>query len=270
MTNVLSTIAHRPYPLPAGQWRMAQRWNDLLFAHWPIAVDKMAPLIPPTLELDTYDGYAWVGVVPFWMDHVRTRTIGERTLAFPGASTFCELNLRTYVRSRATSLPGVFFFSLDAASALAVLGARSFFHLPYFLASMQSHPEPGGAIEYTSRRLLTSRSVRFQARYQPTGDIAPPTVEGTLEHFLTARYCLFTQNGDHPLVGHIHHLPWPLQPADAEIRINEFPAAHGITLPDRPPVLHFSKTLEVYIWSLQPDRNPINQAISGDSYNEQD
>jgi uncharacterized protein len=77
MTNVLSTIAHRPYPLPAGRWRMAQRWNDLLFAHWPIAVDQMGRLLPARLEVDTFDGYAWLGVVPFWMDRVRTRAVGE-------------------------------------------------------------------------------------------------------------------------------------------------------------------------------------------------
>lgn len=254
MTNVLSTIAHRPYPLPAGRWRMAQRWNDLLFAHWPIAVDQMARLLPAGLEADTFDGYAWAGVVPFWMNHVRTRTLGERTLTVPSTSTFPELNLRTYVRSRATGLPGVYFFSLDAASALAVLGARTLFHLPYFLASMQRQTKPDGTIQYASRRLFSSRSVRFQARYRGLGNLAEPSVDGTLEHFLTARYCLFTPHAGRLLIGHIHHLPWPLEPAEAEISINELPAAHGIVLPNRPPVLHFARKLEVYIWSLEQDR----------------
>jgi uncharacterized protein len=254
MTNVLSTIAHRPYPLPAGRQRMAQRWNDLLFAHWPIAVDEMARLLPASLEVDTYDGYAWVGVVPFWMDRVRTRAIGETCLTIPSTATFCELNLRTYVRSRTTGLRGVYFFSLDAASALAVLGARTFFHLPYFLASMHRQTEPDGTIQYSSLRLFPGRSVRFQANYRGRGNVASPSVDGTLEHFLTERYCLFTQHGGGLVVGHIHHLPWPLQPAEAEISTNELPAAHGITLPDRPPVLHFVRSLEVYIWSLLEDR----------------
>jgi hypothetical protein len=262
MTNVLSTIAHRPYPLPAGRWRMAQRWNDLLFAHWPIAPDKMAPLLPASLDVDTYDGYAWAGVVPFRMDHVRTRAIGDRTLTIPSTSAFCELNLRTYVRSPVTGLRGVYFFSLDAASALAVLGARTLFHLPYYLASMQSRTEAGGAISYNSRRLFSNSSVRFQARYRATGEIAAPSIEGTLEHFLTARYCLFTQHAGYRQVGHIHHLPWPLQPAEAEISINELPSAHGIALPKRPPVLHFSRQLEVYIWSLQQDHELQERSLS--------
>jgi uncharacterized protein len=204
---------------------MAQRWNDLLFAHWPIAAPAMMRLVPSGLE-----------VVPFWMDLVRTRAVGERCVIVPGTGTFCELNLRTYVRSRITGLRGVYFFLLDAASALAVIGARTFFHLPYFLSSMYRNIEPDGTVEYSSDRLLTGRSVRFKARYRGLGEVVGPSRDGTLEHFLTERYCLFTQRAGQVRVGHIHHLPWPLEPAEAEIVINELPAAHGITLPDRPPV----------------------------------
>jgi uncharacterized protein len=253
MTDILSTVHHRPYELPTGRWRMAQRWNDLLFAHWPIAVSAMERLLPGGLEVDAFDGYAWVGVVPFWMDQVRTRAVGESCITIPSATKFCELNLRTYVRSRITGLQGVYFFSLDAASALAVIGARTLFHLPYFLASMKRQTEPDGTIAYSSRRLLTRSSVRFEARYRGLGKLAQPSVKGTLEHFLTERYCLFTTNGGRVLVGDIHHLPWPLEAAEAEISINELPAAHGIILPDRAPVLHFARELHVYIWSLRPD-----------------
>ena len=233
---------------------MAQRWNDLLFAHWPIAVQDIANLLPPGLIVDCFDGYAWVGVVPFWMDQVRTRTIGESSITVPGASQFSELNLRTYVRSKVTGLRGVFFFSLDAASALAVLGARTIFHLPYFLASMRRETEADGAIQYTSRRLLTGPGVRFRARYRGLGEVAAPAVAGSIEHFLTERYCLFTPFGGRLLVGHIHHLPWPLEAAEAEIEVNELPAAHGIALPNRAPVLHFAKELHVYIWPLRGDQ----------------
>jgi uncharacterized protein YqjF (DUF2071 family) len=254
MTNILSVVAHRPYELPAGRWRMAQRWNDLLFAHWPIPIDEMARLLPPGLDVDTFDGYAWVGVVPFWMDQVRTRAVGERCITVPGTATFCELNLRTYVRSPTTGLRGVYFFSLDAASALAVIGARTLFHLPYFLASMRQRVASDGTVEYSSLRLLTGRQVRFQASYRGLGEVAGPSRTGTLEHFLTERYCLFTRHAAEVRVGHIHHLPWPLQAAEAEIRLNELPAAHGIALPDRPPVLHFARELHVYIWSLREDQ----------------
>jgi uncharacterized protein len=232
---------------------MAQRWNELLFAHWPIPVGEMARLIPAGLEVDTFDGYAWIGAVPFWMDQVRTRAVDDPCVTFPGTATFCELNLRTYVRSHRTDLRGVFFFSLDAASALAVIGARTLFHLPYFLASMHQQIGAHGTVEYNSKRLLTSRSVRFKARYRGQGQVAGPSKPGTLEHFLTERYCLFTRRRGQVQIGHIHHLPWPLEPAEAEISLNELPAAHGITLPDRPPVLHFARKLDVYLWPLRED-----------------
>jgi uncharacterized protein YqjF (DUF2071 family) len=254
MPHPLDTTAHRPYPLPTGKWRLTQRWNDLLFAHWPIPVDQMAPLLPASLEADTFDRYAWIGVVPFWMDHVRTRTLGEARIAIPTTSRFAELNLRTYVRSKTTGLRGVYFFSLDAASLLAVLGARTLFHLPYFLASMSHRTDPDTIIHYRSKRLLTSRSVRFEASYRATSEAMQPGAPDTLEHFLTERYCLFTPHAGRTLVGHIHHLPWPLQPAEAEVRLNEIPAAHGITLPQRAPVLHFARRLEVFLWSLREDR----------------
>jgi uncharacterized protein YqjF (DUF2071 family) len=253
MTDTLSITSHRPYPLPAGRWRMAQRWNDLLFAHWPIPIDEMARLLPAGLEVDTFDGYAWVGVVPFWIDQARTRAVGERCITVPGAATFCELNLRTYVRSSATGLHGVYFFALDAASALAVIGARTLFHLPYFLASMHQQIDPDGTVEYSSKRLLTSRSIRFKASYRGLGLVAGLSRPGTLEHFLTERYCLLTQHEGKVQVAHIHHLPWPLEPAEAEISLNELPAAHGIELPDRPPMLHFARKLDVYIWSMRED-----------------
>jgi uncharacterized protein YqjF (DUF2071 family) len=187
------------------------------------------------------------------MDQVRTRAVGERCITVPGTATFCELNLRTYVRSRITGLRGVYFFSLDAASALAVIGARTLFHLPYFLARMHRQIESDGTVEYSSNRLLTGRQVRFKARYRRLGE-AGTSENGTLEHFLTERYCLFAQHSGQVRVGHIHHLPWPLEAAEAEISLNELPAAHGIVLPDRPPVLHFARELHVYIWSLREDQ----------------
>ena len=119
---------------------------------------------------------------------------------------------------------------------------------------MHHQTQPDGTIYYSSKRLLTRRSVCFEARYRGLGRVAQLSSEGTLEHFLTARYSLFTLHGSRVLVGHIHHLPWPLEPAEAEIQINELPAAHGITLPDRPPVLHFARELSVYIWSLRQDQ----------------
>ncbi len=253
--SVLGETGHRPFPMPERPWTMTQRWNDLLFAHWPIAADAIRALIPAGLEVDTFDGCAWAGVVPFWMDRIRARLPGSQDQSVPFSRNFLELNLRTYVRSKRTGRPGVFFFALEAASPLAVAGARMLFHLPYFLANMSRTTASDGTVRYKSRRLLTSATVGFQAAYRGLGrpPDARPSQPGSIEHFLTERYCLFTTHRDKLLVGNVHHRPWPLEPAEADIRNNDLPPAHGLTLPNRPPVLHFSKSLDVYIWSLTSD-----------------
>jgi uncharacterized protein YqjF (DUF2071 family) len=255
--EVLEETAHRPFPLPDRAWTMTQNWNDLLFAHWPVAPASMAALIPPGLDVDLFDGYAWVGVVPFWMDGIRHRipSIHDRSVAIPMVETFPELNLRTYVRSRLTGRAGVFFFSLDAGSLLAVIGARTIFHLPYYLANMVRKTAADGTVRYKSRRLLASGDVSFQATYRGLGRTAdaPPSQPGTLEHFLTERYCLFTSFRGRILVGNVHHKPWPLEPAEAEIRTNRIAPAHGLVLPSQTPILHFSRHLQVYIWPLETD-----------------
>ena len=251
--ELLEAIAHRPYPLPRRRWRMAQRWNDLLFAHWPVAAAAVAATLPDGLEVDTFDGSAWLGVVPFWMDRVRTRIAGSVALGVPGARSFAELNLRTYVRSRKSGLSGVYFYSLDAASPLAVLGARTAFHLPYFLARMRRQTSAEGWVRYSSRRVLSRRPAELEAEYGPTGPVRLSR-PGDLDHFVTERYCLFTSTRrGRLLVGHIHHRQWPLQPAEAEFRRNGLAASFGFRLPDVPPVLSFAKELEVYIWALRRD-----------------
>ncbi len=245
---VLRTTAHRPTPLPQRPWAMQQRWNDLLFAHWPIPASAVEPTLPSGLVADTFDGQAWLGVVPFGMDRIRIHGLPS----VPGARAFPELNLRTYVRERGSNRTGVYFYSLDASNPLAVAIARSVFHLPYFWAQMGlsygSEPGRSREVRYRSRRLLAPHPARFQARYRGLGAMA----QGPLEHFLTARYSLFTAGGGGQLLrGDIHHLPWPLERAEAEFEQNDLPAAHGFTLPDRAPVLHYSRELMVYVWALE-------------------
>jgi uncharacterized protein YqjF (DUF2071 family) len=256
-SEVLEETAYRPFPQPNRAWTMKQSWNDLLFAHWPIASEAIAALLPAGLEVDLFDGYAWIGVVPFWMDGIRHRIPGGggRSIAIPMVETFPELNLRTYVRSRRTGRAGVFFFSLDAASPLAVAGARMIFHLPYYLANMIRRTASDGTVRYKSRRLFTREQVGFHATYRGLGRPADamPSQPGSIEHFLTERYCLFTTSFGRVLVGNIHHRPWPLEAAEAEIRVNHLAAPHGLALPAQPPLLHFSRSLEVYIWSLEAD-----------------
>ena len=224
-------------------------WEDLLFAHWPVPGDSLRRLIPEGLELDTFDGSAWIGIVPFRMTGVRLCWLPR----IPGTAAFPELNVRTYVT--AGGKPGVWFFSLDAASRIAVRAARRRFHLPYFDAEMETGTD-GKVIAYRSRRIHRGAPVaKFDARYGPVGPVHF-SVPGTLEHFLTARYCLYA--GDVPgsgqrqlWRGEIHHPPWPLQAAEANFAINTMTAQIGLQLPATKPVLHFARRLDVVAWAPQ-------------------
>jgi uncharacterized protein YqjF (DUF2071 family) len=236
---VLNILDHRPWPLPSGPWIMEQVWNDLLFAHWPIGPAILRPLIPPALELDTFDGQCWLAVTPFHMTGVRLRG----TPALPGISAFPEMNVRTYVSFGGK--PGVFFFSLDAGSRLATWAARISYHLPYIFARMKV-TAGNGWIHYESQR--TSQT-RFRGSYRPIAAVRIRS-KGTLEHWLTERYCLYTVVSRRILRSEIHHAPWPLQDAVAQIEENSMAAA-GITLPEVPPLLHFAKSLDVLIWPLK-------------------
>jgi len=220
---------------------MRQTWHDLLFMHWPISASLIRPIVPPELELDTFDGEAWIGVVPFWMSGIRRRGFP----AIPGLSRFPELNVRTYVRVQ--DKPGVYFFSLDAASSIAVWAARRFFKLPYFHARMQTENR-AEEILYSSNRV--GNTARFEGRFHPIAEVRR-SGKNTLEHFLTERYCLYTVAYGRVYRGDVHHQPWPLQVATAEITMNTMAAAAQIELPDTPPLLHFAKRLDVLIFPLQ-------------------
>lgn len=235
---------HRPWALPSNRWAVAMNWHDLLFMHWPIRSDLFRPLIPPTLEVDTFDGMAWIGVVPFRMTGVRPRYIP----ALPWLSTFLELNVRTYVKTNGK--PGVWFFSLDAANPVAVRAARLIFHLPYFDAHMDMVNVDGG-FRYRSKRVHRSAlPADFAARYRPIGLVyyANP---GTIDHWLTERYCLYaTDRKGQTWRGEIHHNRWPLQPAEAEIETNTMIEPLGVKLPHTAPLLHFAQRLDVVAWTL--------------------
>jgi uncharacterized protein len=245
MNAVAQEIAHRPWPLPTGPWVMAQSWHDLLFAHWPLDAAVLSPILPPQLQLDTFEGQAWIAVVPFRMTGVRLRG----TPAMPWLSAFPELNVRTYVTF--DRKPGVWFFSLDAGNALAVAIARAWFHLPYFRARM-SCKERDGWIHYESKRTHRGATAGLlKGRYRPIGKIFSPQL-GTLEHFLTERYCLYTNDGRGQIIrAEIHHRPWPLQLAEAELSRNSMADAAGVPLPVSMPLLHFAKRQDVLVWKPQ-------------------
>jgi hypothetical protein len=246
--QILDVTAHRPWPLPRRPWVMIQRWHDLLFAHWALPPAKIRPLVPRELELDTFEGEAWVGVIPFRMSGVRFRGMPP----IPTASTFPELNVRTYVRApQQPDKPGVYFFSLDAASSLAVLGARVGAGLPYFWAEMRVNDVEGN-IDYASARKSKRHPAELIARYKPVGPASSHKTD--LEKFVTERYCLYVVRSGNVHRIQIHHEPWPLQPAEAQFERNTMTKAQDIELPAENPVLQFAKCLEVYIFAPEEIR----------------
>jgi uncharacterized protein YqjF (DUF2071 family) len=229
---------HRPWPLPDGPWVQGQTWLDLLFAHWSLPVDALRPAVPAALPLDTFDDRAWLGITPFEVSGLRARG----TPPVPGISRFPETNVRTY--ATVDGKPGIHFFSLDAASALAVAAARAMYRLPYHRADMAIE-RAGEEIRYRTRRA----EAELIARYRPDGPVfqAQP---GTVEHFLTERYCLYVVDERHHVRrADIHHPPWPLQPAVGHIERNTMTAPLGIELPGD-PLLHFAARQDVVIWPL--------------------
>ena len=239
--EILSHTAHRPWPMPKGPWIMEQGWYNLLFAHWEVPAARLRPLIPASLEVDTYtNSTAWVSITPFRL------TMRPRGLAAAGRLwTFPEMNFRTYVRYG--DKPGIFFFSLDAGSLLAVKGARMLYRLPYFHADMGITPHEH-AFRYESRR--RNQDVELAAEYEPTTEpfqAAP----GTLSHWLAERYCLYTMIGTRVARAEIHHRPWPLQNVRAEIKRNTLPRQVGLSLPAQPDLLQYAASEEVLIWPLR-------------------
>jgi len=223
---------------------MRQSWQDLLFAHWPIPASSLQQFVPSGVSIQEFDGTSWVGIVPFRMEGVMLRPLPD----LPWISAFPELNLRLYVEVEGKA--GVWFVSLDAANPLAVCAARRFFHLPYFHAKMQVSRE-ANQVSYTSLRCSEGDPVSFKGRYQPTSSIFEAKA-GTLEHFLTERYCLYTQTRNGTLLrAEIHHWPWPLQTAEAELEENAVAQPQGIALKGPPTLLHYSRRLDVVVWPPQ-------------------
>ena len=239
--GILDRLSHRPWPMPDRPWVMTQTWHRLLFAHWPVETDDLRKLVPPVFELDTFAGRTWLGIVPFHMTNVAPRGV----VAVPWISEFPELNVRTYVR--VGDRPGIYFFSLDAGSRIAVKTARLLLNLPYFTAAMTlSAAQP--RVDFESVREGTGPAAQFHAWYEPTGSPEGP-VEGSLEYFLTERYCLYNvDHQDRPYRLEIHHPPWPLQTAAAGILRNTMAEAAGIPLPAIEPLLHFSRRQDMVAW----------------------
>ena len=219
------------------------RWERLLFAHWPMPVDALAGRIPPGLVLDTINGSAWIGIVPF-----RMARVGPAGLPLPGRlGRFGELNVRTYVRPEqsADGPPGVWFLSLDAENPYVVAGGRAAFHVPYLRARIRID-EDGETVDYRLRRThADAPPARFHARYRSTGPSAP-AIPDSLEDWLTARFAVYAADrSGHVFRGDIRHEAWRLAPAAWELREETLLAASGLEPPETPPLLHGAEPLDV-------------------------
>lgn len=239
--DILEDVSHREWPVPDEPWILKQAWNDLLFAHWPVARDRLRELVPAFLELDTFDNEAWLSVTPFRLSDLSPRGIP----ALPFISSFHEINVRTYVVYK--DIPGIYFFSLDANSAMAVGGASSLFHLPYFLADIRAEDDRGRMSFHSTR--TRGEQAEFEAKYSPAGRFFEPE-RGTIEYFLTERYCLYTQDSAaNAYRVEVHHAPWQLHQAEADIAVNTMPEAAGLRLPSMAPLLHYARRQDVVTWS---------------------
>lgn len=235
----------RPYPAPRTPFVMHQTWQELLFMHWAVPHEVLRTHVPAPLPLDTYEGAAFIGVVPFMMRDVRPRYLP----AVPRLSDFPELNVRTY--TTLDGRPGVYFFSLDAANPIAVELARATFNLPYRRAVMEAHSENDGVHYASTRTDRRAPPAYFRAVYRPAGPAFIP-VPGSLEYFLTARYCLYTvRPGGDVWRGEIDHAPWPLQAAACAVETNTMTKQIDLTLSGA-PLLHYAESLEVRVWMPVP------------------
>jgi len=231
-------------------------WHDLLFAHWPVDALALRRLIPAALKIDTHQGQAYIGVIPFHMSGVRRRICPR----VPMTHTFAELNVRTYVTDG--DKPGVWFFSLDAASRLAVWTARRWYHLNYQLAKMSVTHQADGWIGYASSRrkpggLRSGASqssarglVEFRGRYRGVGEPFRAD-EGSLDDWLTGRFCLYTSDRRGRVYrGDIEHEPWRLQRGEAEIEVNTMTEPLGIELEGEPHLL-YAQRMDTRAWTLK-------------------
>jgi len=234
------SIRQRPQRQPL----MHQNWGKLLFMHWPIEEQLLRPLIPKALDIDTFNGSAWIAIAPFTMWDIRA--FPPFLPAVPGLSAMHELNVRTYVHF--DRVPGVWFLSLDCNSAAAVLGARTFFHLRYYNADIELDQE-GKTIDYTlSRR--ENPPAEFNASWE-IGESLGHAHPGSLEFFLTERYCLYSEADNDIYRSRIYHQPWLLQQASLVSFESTMIESHGLLMPKGDPLLHYAEEISVEIWPLE-------------------
>jgi hypothetical protein len=257
--SLLYSVEHRPWLPPDAQWLLSQSWDDLLFAHFAMDPRTVRRLVPDSLTLDLYDGAAWLTISPCRTSHLRPSGVPP----LPGFSFFSQLTLRTYVTMQGK--PGLFYLSVDVANLSAVWFARMFFRMQYWHAAIQisgatmqaRNPGDDRRIHFRSSRLHGPAAVdgpaKFDVIYSPEGD--PRRVErDSLDEFLTERYCAYSWSRRKYYRTELHHQPWLLQRTGVEIRANSIADPFGLTLPPRPDVCHFSRSLKMLVWAPEAIR----------------
>jgi hypothetical protein len=259
--SLLYSVEHRPWLPPDSHWLFSQSWNDLLFAHFAMAPATLRSLVPEAFTLDLYDGAAWLTISPCSVSHVRPSGVPP----LPGISYFSQVSLRTYVTMQGK--PGLFYFSVDAANLSAVWFARIFFRIPYWHASIQMsgatlharNPQEQ-TIHLRSSRLHGPKAInapaKFDVIYSPQSE-PEQARRGSLDEFLTERYCVYSWNRGRCYRAEIHHQPWKLQQSRIEIRANSMAEPFGLTLPLRPDLCHFSRSLKMMTWA--PERVQLSR-----------
>ena len=256
--EILQNTAHRPYPLPNGPWVMRQTWRHLLFAHWPVPAETLKPILPKGIELDTYNGQAYVGVLPFYRTNVRVRMLPQ----IPGVSSMPQINIRTYVRRE--DKPGVYFLALDTNNLPTVLMTRLTLGLPYYQAELKwstRRDSTGTRIECHSTRLGSAdRKQSLGVSFEPIS-VADETVDGSLDHWLVERYCLYTVHLNRLLRVDIHHKKWKIQHATAKFYehslLDTYLHHEERTERVRAPLLHYAREMDALMWASRI-LSPVN------------
>jgi uncharacterized protein YqjF (DUF2071 family) len=219
-------------------WVMAQVWDDLLFAHWPLDPGQLERFVRPPLRLDTHAGHAWLGVVAFRISRIQLRGLP----VVPAVSDFPEVNLRTYVRLN--DRPGVLFLSLHCPNRLAMALARPWFRLPYRHAAVCLR-RGRGATEFASHG---PEHADFAAAFAPTSAACN---DDSLGRWLTERYCYYAQTERATYRCDISHVPWPLTEASASITSNSLAEPFGLRLPASEPILHAASHMDTRVWPIR-------------------
>ena len=233
---------HLPFPIPSRSFAISQEWRDLTFMHWKVDPKRLQKHLPDGLEIDFFDGEAYVGVIPFMMKNVHPKGL----VPLPGISTFAEFNVRTYVVKDGQH--GVFFLTLDAKSLVTCLYANRAYGLAYRYAKARVKRH-GDALTWTSRR--SSDGAELIGSSMPNGPLQSAAA-GSLEHFLFERYCLYTEHNGCLRRGYVHHQPWRFQQVEVSLEANSLLESYGLGLDVlSPDVVHSSDGLTVKTWSIE-------------------